>query len=438
MENLIHFFSFQEPNVRYVVVGAVLLAISSALVGCFTFLRKKALVGDAVAHAMLPGVCLAFLLSGTKNPFYIIIGAFLTGWLSLVLIDVISRKSKIKKDTAIGLILSVFFGLGILLLTAIQHADHAAQSGLSAFLFGKAAALVGHDLWVFGLISVGLLLAVVLAYKELALLAFDEAFAVSIGLPVKRLELLLTTLTVLAVVAGIQAVGVVLMAAMLITPAAAARLWTHRLGAMLWLAAAFGALSGVSGAYISYLSPAMPTGPWIVMVISFIALISFFIAPKRGICYQFIRQQRVKRRILHENILKIFYQLAEQDQRFEQSRSIAALQQKRHIPRTKLTQGLRTLTRQGFLRKTSGKWQLTAQGKRKGQRIVKLHRLWEVYLTKYLRIAPDHVHEDAENIEHILSPELEARLEALLEYPDSDPHAANIPYDLPHQTAKSP
>ncbi|MEO9967008.1 MAG: iron chelate uptake ABC transporter family permease subunit [Reichenbachiella sp.] len=428
MEDLITFFSFQNPNIRYVAGGSVLLAISSALVGCFTFLKKKALVGDAVAHAVLPGICLSFLISGTKNPIYLIIGAFVTGWLSLVMIDFITRKSKIKEDTAIGLILSVFFGVGILLLTMIQHSGNAAQSGLDSFLFGKAAALVGQDLYIFSIISVCLLLGVILFYKEFALISFDEDFAKSIGFPVKRLELALTTLTVLAVVTGIQAVGVVLMAAMLITPAAAARFWTNKLSIMLVLAAVFGAFSGVSGAYISYVAPSMPTGPWIVMIISMIAIISFFVAPERGILYKLITQAKIKRRILIENILKLFYQLGELDKNFSAQRTIEQIQAKRPIKTASLLSGLNILSHQGFLKKQNNSWQLTDQGEKKGQRIVKLHRLWEVYLTKYLRIAPDHVHEDADNIEHILTPELESRLEALLQYPTSDPHESIIPY----------
>ncbi|PIB35330.1 zinc ABC transporter permease [Reichenbachiella sp. 5M10] len=429
MEDLIAFFSFQDPNVRYVAAGSVLLAISSALVGCFTFLKKKALVGDAVSHAVLPGVCLAFLISGTKNPLYLIIGAFITGWLSLILIDFITRMSKIKEDTSIGLILSVFFGVGILLLTMIQHSGNAAQTGLDSFLFGKAAALVGQDLIVFSSISIVLVVAVLLFYKEFALISFDENFAKSIGFPVKRLELVLTTLTVLAVVTGIQAVGVVLMAAMLITPAAAARFWTDKLSTMLIIAATFGAISGISGAFISYTAPAMPTGPWIVLVVSMLALLSFFVAPGKGILYRLYRQYKIKSRILNENILKLFYQLSESDEDHQTARTVSELQAKRPIPLATLNKGLRILRFQGYLNNRDGRWSLTREGLIKGQRIVKLHRLWEVYLTQYLRIAPDHVHEDADNIEHILTPELESRLEALLDYPDSDPHSSTIPYD---------
>ncbi|HAA23628.1 MAG TPA: zinc ABC transporter permease, partial [Cytophagales bacterium] len=207
MEAFVEFFSLRDPNIRYVVLGTILLTASSAVVGTFTFLQKKSLVGDAVAHAVLPGVCLAFLLAESKNPLLLIVGAFVTGWLSLVVIDTITRNSKIKEDTAIGLVLSVFFGVGILLLTNIQHSGNAAQSGLDSFLFGKAAALLPNDVRAFGILAVLLLAVVGLLYKEFKILAFDKNYAAILGLPVRALELTLTTLTVLAVVVGIQAVG---------------------------------------------------------------------------------------------------------------------------------------------------------------------------------------------------------------------------------------
>lgn len=428
MDHLLDFLSLSDPNVRYVVLGSVLLAASSAIVGTFTLLKKKALVGDAVAHSVLPGICLAFLLSGVKNPLYLIIGAFATGWLSLVLIDIITQKSKIKEDTAIGLILSVFFGIGILLLTVIQKSGNAAQSGLDHFLFGQAASLIGKDLIVFSSIAVILIVAVWLFFKEFALVAFDQNFALSIGFPVRALELALTTLTVLAVVAGIQAIGVVLMAAMLITPAAAARFWTDKLKVMIWLAAGLGAFSGLVGAYISYVAPAMPTGPWIVMVISIIAVLSFFLAPRKGIIFRVVTQKRFQTQMLEENILKLFYQLGEAEGSYYQSRTIEEIMTRRPFQMARLKRGLKNLYRQGFLKTSSKGWAYTRAGKRKGQRVTKLHRLWELYLTEYLRIAPDHVHEDAETIEHILTPELERRLEEKLQFPTLDPHQSEIPY----------
>ena len=428
MDSFWEFFSFSEPSIIYVTVGAILLTASSAVVGTFTFLKKKALVGDAVAHAVLPGVCLAFLLSGNKNPFLLIIGAFFTGWLSLVIIDNITGKSKIKEDSAIALVLSVFYGVGIVILTYIQHTGNAAQSGLSSFLFGNAAALVGDDLLVFSIIAGVLIITVSLFFKELKLIAFDANYAQALGVPVKKIDLLLTSLTVLAVVTGIQAVGVVLMAAMLITPAAAARFWTNNVFKMTLIAAAMGAFSGLAGAFVSYTAPSMPTGPWIVMIISAVALISFFIAPRKGIISRSVQQRRLQQLIMDENLLKELYHLGEKDNDLYKQRTVLEIIEERYFPEKALKSALSRLRRQGFLERKDMQWGYTEAGRLKGQRVVKLHRLWELYLSKYMKIAPDHVHEDAETIEHIITPELERQLEHLLEYPETDPHEEKIPY----------
>ncbi|WP_181305390.1 metal ABC transporter permease [Rufibacter sp. XAAS-G3-1] len=427
MSTLWDFLSMSDANVRYVTIGSVLLAASSAVVGCFTVLRKRALVGDAVAHAVLPGVCLAFMLTGEKNPLILLLGSFLTGWLSLVVIDVITAKSRIKEDTAIGLVLSVFFGIGILLLTSIQHSGNENQSGLDKFLFGSAAALVGQDLITFGAVAVLLLLSVLLLYKEFKLLSFDLAYARTIGLPVRGLELLLTTLTVLAVVVGIQSVGVVLMSAMLITPAAAARFWTDRLGIMIVLAAVMSAFCGVAGAFVSFTAPAMPTGPWIVMLLSLLAIFSFILAPKKGLLARYLLQRRLRRQMTRENILKTLFHLGEEKGAYEGSYSRAQILERRQQPLLRMKNALHTLRRQGLVKESPSGWALTPTGKKEAQRIVRLHRLWELYLTQYLQVASDHVHEDAESIEHVLTPELEKRLEELLDFPTADPHHSSIP-----------
>ncbi len=427
METLIEFFSFKYPNIKYVVFGTILLSISSAVVGCFTFIKKKSLVGDVISHAVLPGICISFLASGSKDPFLLIIGAFISGWISILVMDAIVQNTKIKEDAATGLSLSVFFGIGILLLTYIQHSGNAAQSGLDTFLFGKAAALVGKDLLAFSIIAVVVLLTVFFFYKEFKLISFDPQFARVIGLPIKRLEMILTSITVLAVVTGIQAVGVVLMAAMLITPAAAARFWTNRLSRMIMLASIFGAFSGISGAYISYSAPSMPTGPWMVMILSIIALISFFFAPGKGIVIRQWRRFSIKRQLLEENLLKSFYRIGENSGDHFGAIALDDLRLIRNFSPNQLAKGLRKLRINGYVQKNSNAWLLTPEGFEKGKRVTRLHRLWELYLTKYLRIAPDHVHEDADTIEHVITPELEAKLERLLEYPTSDPHQSTIP-----------
>jgi len=429
MNSLWEFLSFSDPNIRYVAFGSVLLTASSAIVGSFTFLNKKSLVGDAIAHAVLPGICLGFLLAGTKNPIALIVGAFVTGWISLVLVEYITTKTRIKEDTAIGLILSLFFGIGILMLTVIQKSGNASQSGLDHFLFGKAASLVGSDLITFSIVAVILLVMVLALFKEFSLLAFDKDYARSIGLPVKGIELILTSLIVLAVVIGIQAVGVVLMAAILITPAAAARFWTDKITVMFFLASVFGAISGLSGAFISYTAPSMPTGPWIVIVISTIAFVSFFFAPTRGVIGRYIRQAKIRKTINDENVLKILYQLGEENKNFFIPRLVDEIIRKRFYDKQALISILKRLTRQGYIERTRNLWGLTEEGKNRAQRVVKIHRLWELYLTTYMHIAPDHVHEDADTIEHLLTPELEERLEKILGYPKVDPHQSTIPYN---------
>jgi manganese/zinc/iron transport system permease protein len=432
MDSLLRFLSLADANTRMVVLGTVLLTGSSALVGSFSFLRKRALVGDAVAHAVLPGVCLAFLIQGEKNPAVLLVGAFVTGWLALVAIDFIKQRSIVKEDAAIGIVLSVFFGVGILLLTAIQHGANAGQSGLDKFLFGKAAAITWADLQAFGLVALLLVVVTALLFKEFSLLSFDIDFARAMGFPVRALELVLTSLSVLAVVVGIQAVGVVLMAAMLITPAAAARYWTNRLHIFVLLAVAFGIVGGVTGAWISYAAPGMPTGPWMVLAVSAIALGSIAFAPRSGIVAKLLQQRANRRRILEENLLKALYQLGEADGNPGAPRNLDEIFFQRQLVPARMAPALYRLRRKGLVTHTAKPaakgWQLTPSGTARGKHIVKLHRLWEAYLASELRIAPDHVHEDAETIEHLLTPELEQQLEQLLNKPRQDPHHKPIPY----------
>ena len=427
-EQIVEFFSFQDVNIRYVALGTLLLGASSAVVGCFTFLRKKALVGDTIAHSILPGICLSFIIFKTKDPLMLLLGAMLSGWLSVYVVDYISANSKIKPDTAIGLTLSVFFGVGILLLTHIQHSGNSAQAGLDKFLFGKAASLVQNDVITFGIVSVILIGTIILFFKQFSLISFDVHFAKTIGLSVRTFEVILSTITVLAVAIGIQTVGVVLMAAMLITPAAAARVWTDKLKVMVIIAAIIGGVSGIFGAFISYTAPSMPTGPWIVAVLSFIAIGSMLVAPKNGAISKSRKQKKNQRKILEDNIIKLLYKLGEKENEFFKNRSIRTLKNYREYPEKKLLKGLNILKKKNQVVLVNDLWVLTEEGKKAGMRVVRIHRLWELYLTTYLRIAPDHVHEDAETIEHIITPEMESKLEHLLDYPEKDPHSANIPY----------
>lgn len=430
IESFFEFFSLQDPNVRYVVAGTILLGLSAGALGCFAILRGRALVGDAVAHAVLPGVCLAFIVMGDKNPFALLLGALIFGWISIMVMDFIIQNSKISPDASIGMVLSVFFGLGVLLLTFIQSSGNVNQSGLDAFLFGQAASLVPLDVMVFGTLSVLIIIIVAITFKELKLVSFDTDYAAAIGYPVKKIEFLIATLLVMTITVGLQAVGVVLMASMLIIPAAAARYWTTSLLYMLIIAGSVGALSGVTGSFVSYLAPAMPTGPWMVMAALCMFLVSFLLAPKRGELARYLSHRKNRLSIQDENILKTMYLLEEADKKTHRARSLGDILKRRRMKESAAVKGLKRLVRQGKAEKYEGDppmYLLTEEGRKRARRIVRVHRLWELYLTDQVQIAGDHVHDDAESMEHLITPEIEAQLAEVLDHPKADPHNRSIP-----------
>ncbi len=290
---------FTDYTLRNVALGSALLGIVSGVLGCFAVLRRQGLLGDALAHAALPGICVAFLLTGSKAPLVLLIGAALAGWLATTLLLTAVRETRLSADSVLAIVLSTFFGFGIVLLTFISKSENANQAGLDKFLFGQAATLIAEDVQTMGLLGAAALAVVAGLYKEFKLLAFDAEFAASLGFPARGLSVLLTSLIVIAVVIGLQTVGVVLMAAMLIGPAVAARQWTNRLGVMLILAAVFGAASGVSGALISVSDAHIPTGPVIILSLTAIVLGSLFFAPARGLVWSTIRrrQQRANMKV---------------------------------------------------------------------------------------------------------------------------------------------
>lgn len=294
-----------DPNTQWILMACMLLGLSSGVLGCFAYLRKQSLMGDALAHSALPGVCISFMLTGTKSIAYFLIGASAAGVIATFAIGYITRNSRIKQDTALGIILSVFFGFGIVLLTQIQHSASGNQSGLDKFLFGQAASLVKSDVYVMAVMSFILVGVCVLLFKEFKLLSFDPGFARGLGFPVAFLEQLLMLLIVLAVVVGIQAVGVVLMAAMLITPAVSARYWTERLGVMIGLSGIFGAMSGVAGTLISTTANNLPTGPLCVLSATFIFMVSVLAAPRGGVLAKLWLRTVVKRKVRKDNVLRV-------------------------------------------------------------------------------------------------------------------------------------
>ena len=299
-----------DYTLQNVALGAAILGVVSGVLGSFAVLRQQSLVGDALSHAALPGVCLGFMVAGARDLGAIMAGALLTGGLAALVILALVRWSRLKTDAAIGISLSVFFALGVVLLTVIQGGGGASQAGLESFLFGQAAAILRSDLWVMGGITAAALAVVLLLWKEFKLVTFDPTFARTLGLPVAVLEVALTVMVALAVVVGLQMVGVVLMAAMVIAPAVAARQWTRRLEHMVVLSALIGMTSGITGAVISALGPGLATGPLIVLAASSIVLVSILFAPGRGVVWDAMKRASERRSLRGRQVLTTLLQLA--------------------------------------------------------------------------------------------------------------------------------
>ncbi len=308
--DLFHSLLF-DYTVRTVTLGAATLGVVGGVLGAFALLRQQSLLGDAISHATLPGVVLAFLLTRSKDSWVLMLGAALSGWLAAAAINAMVRRTHLKEDTALSLVLSVFFGFGLMLLTYTQSLPDARQAGLDTFLFGQAATLLWGDVQAMLGLGVMALALVAVFWKEFKLLTFDRAFAASLGWPVAALETALTTLMVLALVLGLQAVGVVLMSALLVAPAAAARQWTDRLGRMVALAGVFGGLAGLVGALISSAGAGLATGPVVVLVVSGIVAVSFVAAPNRGLLWRSVRAWRQRRRLRRAAVLADLFHLSQ-------------------------------------------------------------------------------------------------------------------------------
>jgi manganese/zinc/iron transport system permease protein len=275
-----------DYTARNVALGSGLLGVISGVLGCFAVLRRQGLLGDVLAHAALPGICLAYLLTNSKSSLVLLLGAAIAGWLAALALLQIVQQARLGEDSALGIVLSTFFAAGITLLTFLTKRGDAQGAGLDRFLFGQAAALIEEDVFVIAVLAAIAIGATALFYKEFKLLTFDALFARSIGLPTQALSVLLTSLVVVAIVIGLQTVGVVLMAAMLIGPAVAARQWTNRLGIMIVLAALFGAAAGLAGALLSLSAENIPTGPVTILSLTLIVLFSLLLAPARGLVWR--------------------------------------------------------------------------------------------------------------------------------------------------------
>lgn len=426
MSEFLRLITLQDANTRVVLLGVAVLGLACGVVGSFAVLRRRALVGDAVAHASLPGVCVAYFIVGDRQFWAFLAGALVFGLLAVLCITQIRRWTRIKEDAAIGVVLSVFFGLGIMLSTMVQKQPGGNRAGLDSFLFGKAAGMVRQDVVLIVALALVVLSAVVLGFKEWKLLCFDREFGASIGRRVYLLDLALMALICICTVIGLPAVGVVLVVALLVIPAAGARFWTNRLGVMLAVAGAAGAISGVAGACVSALQSRVPAGPAIALAAGVFFGVSLLFAPGRGVIAGALRRASLQRRIMIENLLRALHELGERNA----ASGGANLSLARIWSPVQLDRAVRLARRRGLVEVREGSPVLTPDGASRAAEIVRAHRLWELYLIEHAAIEPDHVDRDADAIEHLLPPEVLAGLEQRLAAQGRLPHVPGSPHPL--------
>ncbi len=424
---IVRFFTLQDASVRFALIGSALLGLSCGLLGSFIVVRKMALMGDALSHAVLPGVAIGFLWNMTKDPLAILIGATIAGLLGTFLVSAISRTTRLKEDAALGLVLATFFAIGICLVTMIQRLPTGNKSGLDKFLFGQAAALSAEDITLMAIVTSIAVVMVVAFYKELLASSFDPGFSRSIGLPTRWIHHGLMLLLTASVVIALQAVGVVLVSAMLITPASAAYLLTDRLHRLVVMAAAFGVGAGMAGAFLSFVGPSLPTGPLMVIGASALFSAAFLFGPRHGVVARWLLRRRGAARTQRENTLKSMFHVMEATQFRTEGVTLHDLAIRRRETIDDAQRLGRDLVRHGLATLSGDALYFTPSGRKRAGEIVRNHRLWELYLTQSANIAADHVHEDAEKIEHILGESVVRDLERRLGYATFDPHGRAIP-----------
>lgn len=438
-------FYFTDPVLRAPTIGCMLMCFAASLVGVIVFLKKQSLLGESLSHAAYPGVIIGVILAGLLSlsddqegviGTMIMAGAFLSSLLGLNVISFLERKVKVRSDSALCFVLAAFFGIGLTLASHVQFAFSSLYRQVQVYIYGQAATMTDIHIFIYGVLTLLILSTILFFYKELQTIAFDRDYAKSLGIPVRKIDSLVFILIVLAVVIGIRSVGVVLMSAMLIAPAAAARQFTHKLSFMLFLASLFGVVSGFLGNYLSIETSqilasnfpsskiTLPTGPMIVVVASLICLFSLLFAPERGLLLRIVRIALFRYQCICENLLKAIWRIGPKtDVSFD---AIAKLQS---ISPFYLRFILLRLVKNGWLYqdKSNDTYRLTEDGEFRAAKIVRLHRLWEVYLVDFLGLGAERVHRNAEEMEHIITPELEQQLTALLKDPKIDPHHQPIP-----------
>jgi len=408
----------QYEFIQRALIASITIGISCGLIGTYIMLRRMSLIGDALAHAVLPGVVVSFMVAG-KSEIALFIGAVVSGIVTVLLIGFVNRNSKIKEDTSIGIIFTGAFALGILLVSQLKqvHID------LSSYLFGDVLGVSTGDITLSLIIMVVIILCILLFYKQLLLTSFDPTMALTIGISTTLVHYMLMTLLSMSIVAGLQSVGVILIIAMLITPPATAYLLSNNLKKILFLSPMFGTISAVAGLYLSYHFN-FASGASIVLVAVALFLLAFLFSPKEGVVTRLFRRRAATKLVLIEDVIKLSFRFAEETDKTGLTDRIA---NELGISNSRVESAIRILINKGLMQKTNGSFLLTEDGRKYATRLIRTHRLWETYITREKVTDMEHVHPEAEKVEHVLTEDMVNELDEELGYPEKDPHGSDIP-----------
>ena len=408
-------------NTRIVVLGVTLLGAAGGVVGTFMLLRKRALIGDAISHATLPGILIAFFIAGAlgfegRSLPVLLAGALVGGLLGIAAIEFLTKVARISQDAALAIVLSTFFGTGVALLGIAQQLSTASVAGLDSFIYGKSATMRSSDALLIAIVAGSCGLACILFFKELRLNCFDPQFARGRGISTLKLDLLLMGLVVAVVLVGIQAVGLVLVIAILVIPAAAARFWTDSTSRMVLISAGLGALGAWLGAAASATAPRLPSGALVVLALAGLFALSLVLGRRRGLLREAVRRRRRTRRVRHEHALRATLECIEVTG--EETCTLRAIANRRGWEPGQARSALAGLLRIGLAIRQQGPdgvlVKLTPSGVREAREVVRRHRLWEHYLMRHAHFDPGHVDRGADELEHLLPTGLVDQLESEL------------------------
>ncbi|GLR19230.1 iron chelate uptake ABC transporter family permease subunit [Portibacter lacus] len=401
------------------MIASSMVGVMCGVIGCFIVLRNMSLIGDALAHAILPGIFISFILVGYSTIGFFL-GSVVAGLFTAFGITWIQHNVKTKNDAAIGIVFTTMFAIGVMGISYISQGE-GVHLDLSDFLFGTTLSISPEDIYITGTVLVFVLASVIIFYRYLFITTFQETIAQTMGISVKMIHYFLMLLLSFAVVSALRSVGVILVVAMLITPASTALLLSNKLKTVIFISAIIGLISANLGLIFSILFNTTP-GPAMTVVVTGFYILAVIFSPKKGLAVKYIRQWKQKKKIEQEDILRQAIKSKDETGTafsFFSKKLDFSIDKVKKISQSLVKDGLATIKDQNLI--------LNAKGRSMAEDLVRAHRLWETYLVDKVGLTEGQIHDDADEMEHHLSPEFLDEVDHLLGYPATDPHGSPIP-----------